>query len=236
MRKGETHTAPISRILASDLAVGSSVFVMENGVATEYLVVNQGKPSGSSLYDDSCDGTWLLRKDIKEKRQWNSSDVNDYENSLIHPWLNGDFFNQFGVIEQSIIKQVKIPYRAGQGQGTTITGGSSGLSTKVFLLSAAELNWSSSISSKIPDDGSCLSYFNGTRETDSKRTAYLNGSETAWWTRSPYLYYYLNTICVLEEGRWFGNNCSGNTGVRPAIILPSNALFSKTTMLLKGVA
>ena len=142
MRKGETHTAPkMSGILASELAVGSSVYLMENGVTTEYLVVNQGNPSGSSLYDDSCDGTWLLRKDIKEKRQWNSSDVNDYENSLIHPWLNGDFFNQFGVIEQSIIKQVKIPYRAGQGQGTTITGGSSGLSTKVFLLSAAELNW-----------------------------------------------------------------------------------------------
>ena len=59
----------ISGILASDLAVGSSVYLMENGVATEYLVVNQGIPSGSSLYDSSCDGTWLLRKDIYEKRQ-----------------------------------------------------------------------------------------------------------------------------------------------------------------------
>ena len=78
--------APITGILASDLAVGSVVKLMENGAAAKYRVVNQGKPSGSSLYDDSCDGTWLLRKDIKEKRQWNSSDVNDYENSLIHPW------------------------------------------------------------------------------------------------------------------------------------------------------
>ena len=53
MRKGETHTAPISGILASDLAVGSVVKLMEGGVATDYLVVNQGKTSGSSLYDRS---------------------------------------------------------------------------------------------------------------------------------------------------------------------------------------
>ena len=49
------YTAPIKDILASDLVVGSTVKLMENGVSTEYLVVNKGKPSGSSLYDDSCD-------------------------------------------------------------------------------------------------------------------------------------------------------------------------------------
>ena len=49
--------APVTGILAGDLAVGSSVYLMENGAAAKYLVVNQGKPSGSSLYDDSCDGT-----------------------------------------------------------------------------------------------------------------------------------------------------------------------------------
>ena len=93
--------APVSGILASDLAVGSSVYLMEDGVAVEYLVVNQGKPSGSSLYDDSCDGTWLLRKNLKQNYQWNSSRVNDYQNSTIHSWLNSDFFNQFGSVEQA---------------------------------------------------------------------------------------------------------------------------------------
>ena len=89
----------ISGILASDLSIGSSVYLMENGVATEYLVVNQGIPSGSSLYDDSCDGTWLLRKYIHSKRPVNmlvnDQAVNDYKNSTIHQWLNGDFFNFF---------------------------------------------------------------------------------------------------------------------------------------------
>lgn len=31
---------PISGILASNLSIGSSIYLMENNVATEYLVVN----------------------------------------------------------------------------------------------------------------------------------------------------------------------------------------------------
>ena len=35
--------APVTGILAGDLAVGSSVYLMENGAAAKYLVVNQGE-------------------------------------------------------------------------------------------------------------------------------------------------------------------------------------------------
>ena len=49
MRKGEVHREPIAGVLASTLAVGSSVYLMENGSAVEYLVVNQGIPGNSSL-------------------------------------------------------------------------------------------------------------------------------------------------------------------------------------------
>lgn len=76
--------APVTGVLASSLAVGSTVKLMEGGTAVEYLVVNQGIPSNSNLYDASCDGTWLLRKDIHSERQWNSSNVNDYANSTIN--------------------------------------------------------------------------------------------------------------------------------------------------------
>lgn len=90
--------APSTGILASTLPVGSVVKLMEGGTAVEYLVVNQGIPSNSNLYDASCDGTCLLRKDIHSERQWNSSNVNDYANSTINTWLNGDFFNSFGSV------------------------------------------------------------------------------------------------------------------------------------------
>ena len=42
-------------------AVGSVVKLKFNGAMREFLVVHQGKPS--SLYDESCNGTWLLMKD-----------------------------------------------------------------------------------------------------------------------------------------------------------------------------
>ena len=45
--------APLTGILASTLPVGSTVKLMENGAADEYLVVNQGIPSNSSLNDAS---------------------------------------------------------------------------------------------------------------------------------------------------------------------------------------
>lgn len=75
LRKGETHTPPSTGILASDLAVGDIVKLTENGTPVEYIVVNQGIPENSSLYDSSCNGTWLLRKDLYSERQWNTSDL-----------------------------------------------------------------------------------------------------------------------------------------------------------------
>ena len=121
--------APSTGILASSLAVGTTVKLMEGGTAVEYLVVNQGIPGNSNLYDASCDGTWLLRKDIHSERQWNSSNVNDYANSTINTWLNGDFFNSFGSVEQAAIKQVKIPYRAGYGSDGSVRGASKPLAS-----------------------------------------------------------------------------------------------------------
>lgn len=83
--------APSTGILASALPVGSTVKLMEGGSAVEYLVVNQGIPSNSSLYDASCDGTWLLRKDIRELLAYNSSENNSYKESAAHNYINDTF-------------------------------------------------------------------------------------------------------------------------------------------------
>jgi len=42
--------------------VGSIVKIKVNSTLRNFIVVHQGKPS--SLYDASCDGTWLLMEDI----------------------------------------------------------------------------------------------------------------------------------------------------------------------------
>lgn len=230
--------APSTGILASTLPVGSVVKLMEGGTAVEYLVVNQGKPSNSNLYDASCDGTWLLRKDIHSERQWNSSNVNDYANSTINTWLNGDFFNSFGSVEQAAIKQVKIPYRAGYGSDGSDQSGANGLLCKIFLLGGYEVGFTTSDNLYFPADGAKLSYFEAGTDSSAlnKRIAYLNGSAADWWLRSPDTNY-TNLVCgVSSNGSYNGSSAFNLGGVRPALVLPSNTLFDETTMLLKGVA
>ena len=227
-------------ILASTLSVGSSVYLMENGVAAEYLVVNQGIPSGSSLYDSTCNGTWLLRKDLYETRQWHSSNYNDYKNSTIHSYLNGDFFNLFGSIERAAIKQVKIPYVNGVYK-SNVASGANGLSTKIFLLSYLAVGFTPDDTKGVQIDGAKLAYFDTGWDTAqvNKRIAYLNGTATNWWLRSP-MTASLNTTygarMVHYAGGFSATVCTGHMGIRPALILPLTALFDEETLILKGVA
>lgn len=211
-------------VTLSSKAIGSTIKLKVNGSAKDFIVVHQGKPS--SVYDDSCNGTWLLMKDIYENRQWHSSNTNDYANSTIHSYLNSTFLNLFESNIKNAIKQVKLPYRKGSGTSTTVTSGSNGLSAKIFLLSATETSFSFSY---MPSgEGAELAYFKGCADnsSDSKRVAYLNGSAAVWWLRSPYCNYFLNALYVYSDGDWSSNYCSSSYGIRPALILPSTLLVS----------
>ena len=70
---------------------------------------------------------------------------------------------------------------------------------------------------------------------------YTNSSLSAsqfwyWWLRSPYTGDTGIVCFVGGNGGYYFSNASISRGIRPAVILPSNALFDETTMLLKGVA
>ena len=222
--------APVTGIQAGALAVGSVVKLMEGGAAVEYLVVNQGIPSNSNLYDASCDGTWLLRKDCHSKRAWNTSNINNYETSAINNWLNGDFFNSFGSVEQAAIKQVKIPYGKGAGS-SSITSGASGLPVKIFLLGCAELEITGS---NLMTDGATLAYFSGA--ADSDRVAMLNGATAFWFTRSTYSGNSSRVYSITFSGGAGWGNASDPNSIRPALVIPKTALFDASTLILKGVA
>lgn len=211
-------------VTLSSKAIGSTIKLKVNGSAKDFIVVHQGKPS--SVYDDSCNGTWLLMKDIYESRQWHSSNTNDYANSTIHSYLNSTFLAMFDSNIQKAIKQVKLPYRKGSGTSTTVTSGSNGLSAKIFLLSATETSFSFSY---MPSgEGAELAYFKGCADnsSDSKRVAYLNGSAAGWWLRSPVCSGFNYALYVGSNGDWYGGDCSSSYGIRPALILPSTLLVS----------
>ena len=216
----------MANVLLSTKAVGSTVKLKVNGTAKEFIVVHQGKPS--SLYDDSCNGTWLLMKDIYENRVWQSGNINKYESSDIHTYLNNTFLNLFESNIRDAIKQVKIPYRKNGGSGGTDQSGANGLSAKIFLLSGYEVGWTTSDYSYFPVDGAKLSYFESGTGTsaNNKRIANLNGSAARWWLRSPGTVYTGSVWNVYADGYYFNNGASYSFGIRPALILPSTLLVS----------
>ena len=218
-----------------DIDVETEILLNENGAPVNYLIVTQGKPG--DMYDDSCNGTWCLRKDIAENRQWHSSNVNDYANSTVNAYLNGDWLDRYDADVAEAIKQVKIPYRAGSGYGKTVTSGANGLSAKIFLLSSTEVSFNHNFMPT--NEGAELSYFAGCADngSDNKRIAYLNSSAAYWWLRSP--------VCnssggsasasrVGYVGDWGGNDCTDSYGLRPCIILPFD--FKLTSDQIVGVS
>lgn len=207
------------------MSVGSTVKLNLGGSPRDFLVVHQGLPS--SMYDSSCNGTWLLLKDIYANRTWDGSN-NDYKNSDIHSYLNGTFLNLFDDDIKNAIKQVKIPYQNGTGSGGSVASGANGLSCKIFLLSGYEVGFSTSDSSYFPRDGAKLSYFSSGTGTsaNNKRIAKLNGSATYWWLRSPSTNYTNGVWYVLSNGGYSYWGYYGAYGVRPALVLDSSLSVS----------
>lgn len=205
-------------------AVGSIVKIKVNGAAKDFIIVHQGKPS--SVYDDSCNGTWLLMKDIYTTYTFGNN--NSYKDSSIHTYLNGTFYNLIDSDIRAAIKQVKIPYLNGTGGGDgSLATGANGLSTKVFLLSGYEVGWTTSDDCNFPKDGIRLAYFGSGSGGNSKRVAYNGSSADRWWLRSPHTdnhgsVWAVNTEGFYDAGRWNYHS----DGVRPALILPSTLFVS----------
>ena len=217
--------ALVSGTPISALPVGSTVKIAVNGTLRDFLVVNQGIPQNSSLYDDSCNGTWLLMKDCYETRQWNSYS-NMYGDSDIHSYLNSTFLNLVDSKVRNIITQVKIPYNTG-GTGGSNQSGANGLSCKIFLLSGYEIGWTD-----VPymNDGARLSYFESGTGTSAvkKRIAYLNGTAVVWWLRTPNRNppNDWSVYCVYSDGSELTTQANSTRGVRPAFVLPSETMVA----------
>ena len=201
----------MANVKLSTKAVGSIVKIKVNGAAKDFIIVHQGLPS--SAYDASCNGVWVVMKDIYTTSTFGNN--NSYKDSGVHTYLNGTFYNLIDSQIRAVIKQVKIPYT-----NSGVQSGANGLSTKVFLLSGTEVGFSGV--SYMNTEGAKLSYF----DSASKRIAYNGSSAAIWWLRSPCTnggnfvwYVYADGS---GYGSWYGDSC----GVRPAFVLPSELVVS----------
>ena len=202
-------------------AVGTTVKIQLGGALKDFIIVHQGYPS--SLYDSSCNGTWVLQKEIPRKYKW-YNDTNDHYNtypgSYMDTYANNEYFNSIEADIRNRIKQVKIPYTL-YGYRDPSTG-ANGHPVKVFPLSAWEIGATGDFRSKV--DGSRLAYFDATNEASSKRVATYNGSAAAWWTRSPTNGSFDYVVSVNADGSLdeYERHTSPNGGYRFAFILPSD--------------
>ena len=225
---------------AGNLGIGATVKLMENSVATDFIVVQQGLPG--SMYDSSCDGTWLLRKDVySQTMPWDfqyddNSGTIVYDYCSLKTWLNNDYMALLGSIEQATVKEVKVPYVKYVGSSSSVISGAEGAIAKAFPLSASEVGWTSAIDSTILADGSRLAYFLDGNSTEAKnrRIGYLSGSGVNYWTRSP-----KGPSANIWQVKGTGENVSLSSEykygrVRPCLIIPSTSRFDRNTLLLKG--
>lgn len=199
------------------LPVGTGVYMNYGGARTRFFIVHQGLPS--SIYDESCNGTWLLSSNALERYQFDDYAVGDYADSYIKGILNGYMHLQFDESIRNIMKTVKIPYY--QVNTTSVKTGASGTSGKLFLLSAWELGWKES--DIMPQDGACLDYFQNANADPSLRVAYYDGEVTTWWTRTTTLSSVNKVFCVHQStADYIGNSAYSTYSVRPCIIFPSD--------------
>ena len=205
----------MANVKLSTKAVGSIVKIKVNGAAKDFIIVHQGLPS--SAYDASCNGVWVVMKDIYTTMKWDGSN-NDYLNSDMTAYLNGTFISLIDADIRNAIKQVKIPYT--NYSNNNVMSGSNGLSCKVFLLSGTEVGFSGV--SYMNTEGAKLSYF----DSASKRVAYNGSSAAEWWLRSPNTYSSLYVWAVRSDGSYVGWYYNSTYGVRPAFVLPSTLVVS----------
>lgn len=201
----------MANVKLSTKAVGSIVKIKVNGAAKDFIIVHQGLPS--SAYDASCNGVWVVMKDIYTTSTFGNN--NSYKDSGIHTYLNGTFYNLIDSQIRAVIKQVKIPYT-----NSGVQSGANGLSTKVFLLSGTEVGFSGV--SYMNTEGAKLSYF----DSASKRVAYNGSSAVEWWLRSPFTGSSISVWSVKSGGSLDYWGYVSTYGVRPAFVLPSELVVS----------
>lgn len=185
-----------------DEAAGSTVTLMENGVVTEFLVLQHGYPSlGNGM-------TLLRRKDIIAVQTYGSTAW--YDGSIVDSYCSTTYLSLFSSTMQSMIQPVQIPCTANDG-----SWGAANIIRKAFILSGTELGFTDQ---NMNVEGSAIAYFSD----NSKRIANYNQVPTTYYTRSPYRsgksanISYIGTIGVL-----YNTTPNSGSGVLPCIVLPS---------------
>lgn len=237
----------MASVKLSTKAVGSTVKLKVNGAYRDFIVVHQGLPG--SMYDTSCNGTWLLMKDIYELRQWhsvNGTTTPDYSGSDVNTYLNDTLPSLFDSDILAQIKWVRLPYKAGVRTNSVIKDGVNGMLCRFFLLSMLEVGFIPGVhisASRTMVDGEKLDYFlSGPAETpvqsevNIRRKAIFNGDYTRWMTRTQDKIGYDPWVVSASGSSSITASRTEYFGLRPALILPGTMSVSDDGTVVANAA
>ena len=200
-----------SGIPLSDYAEGDIIKLNEGGSPVEFYVSKHDYESGLN----GAGRTLVVRKDCYDNRVWDNGNVNAYASSDLDSWFNGTYKVLLDPSIQTAIGTTKFYYTPGNGNNTVGT-----LERAVFALSATELGQSAS---RFNVEGSALPI------ASTLKVAYLNGSATTQWTRSPNTDEANRAIFLRSNGSVGNLTCHNSAGSRPTFTLPSSLLFNPDT-------
>ena len=200
---GTGYDIPFSSgIPLSTITPGAILYLNESGSPVPFYIAKHDYESGLN----GAGRTLVVRKDCYDKRSF-SDRINAYANSLLDSWLCNTYLKLLDADTQVAIGTTKFYYTPGHGNNTVTT-----LQRAVFQLSLTELGKTAYYANT---EGSALPIAN------TLQIAYLNGSASPQWTRTPYVYDQVIACSISSNGNAGHSTCGQWLGSRPAFTLPA---------------
>ena len=210
-------TAPKAGTPLSTYTEGSIIKINESGSPVEFYVAKHDYEAGLN----GTGRTLVARKDLYDTRAWGNAGNNAYSNSLIDKWLNGDYKNLFSTKMQISMSITKFQYTPMNGNTAVRV-----LERSLFLLSGVEmrgtLSWLNTEGSMLPID-----------VADKLKVAYLSGTATDWWLRSPVSTQNTGVAVVQSNGSITSSGDSNKYGSRPCFTLPSTIKIDENGQVIE---
>ena len=197
----------------SQLDVGTSVYIEENGTAKEYVLLKK-----------DASGCIVLRANAYEARRMNATNVTNYEDSEMDQWLldetNG-FMSLFdSATKAAIVSRSRPTFDYGDTECRYI-------SRRAFLLTYGEMFLSTPTALE-PSVGLTfpLMIWKNTTSENTARIAVNEASQAvSWWESSPYS---STNFCCVNGGGTSGNGSASHSGAwaRPALNVASATIVS----------
>lgn len=205
-------------------AVGSTVLLNIDGIAREHVVIQQGNPN-PNVYENSCDGTWILLNVAFDVHVLNASTMPnyDYANSKLHNYLNTTYINRLDRGARNAVKQIKIPYTLADVTDGSVETLHNGLPAKVFLLSCTETGFTGE---GINVEGAVLQWFNNGNLTTKRIFYTIDATKKGTILRTPNLSIPQYMYSASQYGGLTSATVTGGYYIRPALVLPYETIVN----------